>query len=282
MKTMFGWYKNVAIMLASLAVLLLPVWNVVQFAIEFILEKYPDLLQSPFFKAVIPLIPPAVLSFFPKLLEFNWFLSHSILLLSYLSFRVYKTLTSPPSPYPKTIEELQALTNNLSEPLQSHYFQTKREKVRIHYTTIGSGPLLILCGNGLGCSVVYSYPLLKIFDKAGWLKLVTVVCWDYRGLFKSVGGTEKLGTASYSIRDSALDAVDLLDELGAESCYAYFGWSTGVQVGLELASLFPEKVGKLVLLNGGHGQLLHAFGQPFFRVPLIGDYMHYLRTFLGW
>ena len=40
--------------------------------------------------------------------------------------------------------------------------------------------------------------------------------------------------------------------------------------------MYPEKVPKMVLLNGGHGQLLHAFGQPFFRVPLVGDYLHYI------
>jgi len=53
------------------------------------------------------------------------------------------------------------------------------------------------------------------------------------------------------------------------------GWSTGVQVGLELAALFPERVGKLVLVCGAHGQCFSSCFQPLFRVPVLPSLLHY-------
>jgi len=45
----------------------------------------------------------------------------------------------------------------------------------------------------------------------------------------------------------------------------------GVQVGLELALLYPEKVAHLVLVNGAHGQVFHSAFQPIVRLPIVHD-----------
>jgi len=52
----------------------------------------------------------------------------------------------------------------------------------------------------------------------------------------------------------------------------------GVQVSLEFASLYPERVQKMVLCNGGHGNLLHSGLQPLFRIPMVGRLIyHFIR-----
>ena len=78
-----------------------------------------------------------------------------------------------------------------------------------------------------------------------------------------------------------MDALELLDHLGIKQAEAYLGYSTGVQVGLELAAIAPHRVKKLVLLNGAHGQLLHSLCQPVFRVPMIGDYFVHLLNIIA-
>ena len=42
----------------------------------------------------------------------------------------------------------------------------------------------------------------------------------------------------------------------------------------------PERVSKLVLLNGAHGQLMHSMLQPLFRVPMLGDSFHHVVALL--
>ena len=108
---------------------------------------------------------------------------------------------------------------------------------------------------------------MNVSDKA------TIVAWDYRGLFNSRGGCEGVEEAFFGIRDNAEDAKEIMEHLGWEKCEAYLGYSTGVQVGLELVTMYPDLVERLVLLNGAHGQLLHSLLQPFFRVPLLGESM---------
>jgi pimeloyl-ACP methyl ester carboxylesterase len=134
-----------------------------------------------------------------------------------------------------------------------------RDGVKLHYSRSGSGDKLILLGNGVGCVAAFWLPLLKFFngDDGKLAKDYTVVSWDYRGLFRSA---QPLNAARISIRDSAEDAHEILQQLGGKwkrfDCV--FGWSTGVQVALELACLYPEEVGKLVLLNGAHGHTLQV------------------------
>ena len=48
---------------------------------------------------------------------------------------------------------------------------------------------------------------------------------------------------------------------GAAGAVPVIGWSTGVQVGLEMAGNEARAVESLVLINGAHGHLMHSFLQ---------------------
>merc|ERR1711916_146067 len=54
----------------------------------------------------------------------------------------------------------------------------------------------------------------------------------------------------------------------------------GMQVSLELATLWPSYVDRLILLNGAHGQVFSSAFQPVFRVPVVGDFARGLVQFL--
>mmetsp|Transcript_29479 Transcript_29479/g.94327 ORF Transcript_29479/g.94327 Transcript_29479/m.94327 type:complete len:452 (+) Transcript_29479:104-1459(+) len=215
-----------------------------------------------------------------------YWLTHSLIMAGLLTRRLLRAREgySPP-PISASSSDLDALKAELhsfdsSHPVREFFVTTKRDGVRLAVQAIGSGEEVLLCGHGLGCSAVFALPIMRRFDATEVFKHFTIVFWDYRGLFGSSGagsGTEALPTAHFSVRDSAIDAVDVLDGVKPGCvCYAFIGYSTGVQVGLELAALHPDRVGRLVLLNGTHGCLLHSFLMPFFRIPPLGDWFHSL------
>lgn len=138
--------------------------------------------------------------------------------------------------------------------------------VDIAYTTLGCGPKLVLLANGIGCRDVYFVQILQYFDSIGANTEYTMVTWDYRGLFHS-GELPDKRTARFSMRDHAEDALELLGHLGGGSCHAALGWSTGVQVLLEMAAIKPNVIGRLVLVNGAHGHVFQSVAQPIMRVP---------------
>ncbi len=77
-----------------------------------------------------------------------------------------------------------------------------------------------------------------------------------------------------SVRDNAEDVLDILhhfkharEDNTPDKIACFLGWSTGVQVGLELVCLYPDVVERLVFLNGTHGQTLQSAFQPVFRIP---------------
>src|SRR5262249_27167695 len=75
------------------------------------------------------------------------------------------------------------------------------------------------------------------------------------------------------------DIRTVLDAEGVRTA-TVFGWSMGVQVALEFAVLFPERVSRLVLINGTHGHALSTAMQPFFRLPWLPKYLHELLEVL--
>jgi len=160
-------------------------------------------------------------------------------------------------------------------------FITTRDGVRLHVMVAGELPprrgqgtqRTMLIGNGLGGSLDFWEPVLRYFVPRGW----RVCSWDYRGLFDSAAPPRQRMLA---VPESAKDAAEILDSLGVGVVDVFVGWSTGVQVGLELCALAPDRVAKLVLLNGTHGQVLSTVFQPLFRVPLIADMMATLLELL--
>jgi len=114
----------------------------------------------------------------------------------------------------------------------------------IAYQAIGQGRPILLC-NGLGGSwEAWSHQIQYFRDR------YRLLSWDYRGLYGSEAPADH---EALRIDDHARDALQLLREEGAERA-AILGWSMGVQVGLEMFRLAPEKVASLAFLNGVAGR----------------------------
>lgn len=157
------------------------------------------------------------------------------------------------------------------ERAESRYLTT-RDGVRVCYQVVGDGEDVMILANGLGGRLYSWEPLLDFFAPK-W-KIIT---WDYRGLFDSdtAGTLQRL-----SIREHAEDANEILLKEGIEKA-VFVGWSMGVQVSLETATLFPERVQAMVLLNGTYGHVLQTAFQPFFRVPWLNGALHETIDFLS-
>jgi len=196
---------------------------------------------------------------------------------------VYRLLKRPRQLYQHVPQDFERAFDQLSHRRVRGSFQT-RDGVNIAYGTMGSGPKLVLLANGLGCSEMYWIQVLQYFDRIGAGSEYTVVTWEYRGLFRS-GDLPENRTAKFSVRDHAEDGLELLAHLNCERCFSAIGWSTGVQVVLEMASIKPSKIDRLVLLNGAHGHLMQTILQPIFKVPGMGLTVHIVSRFLfnrGW
>jgi pimeloyl-ACP methyl ester carboxylesterase len=143
--------------------------------------------------------------------------------------------------------------------------------VSIAYWVIGDGPRTLLLANGLGGRLYAWEPLIRAFYPQ-----YRFITWDYRGLFESSAPVRR---RHMSIPHHAEDARAILDAEGVKQAVAC-GWSMGVQVCLELATLHPERVAGLILLNGTYGHAFMSGFQPLFPLPFIGRYGHRMIEFL--
>ena len=159
------------------------------------------------------------------------------------------------------------------------YWESRTEKKRvvgyrdttISYQKLGKGPRTMMLASGLGGRLYIWEPLLERFADS-W----TLITWDYRGLFES-DAPQRI--RRLAVNNHAEDACRIMDEENIASA-VFVGWSMGVQVSLEFASLYPERVDKLVLLNGTHGHALSTGFQPLFRVPWLQNFLHDAIDFL--
>ena len=76
-----------------------------------------------------------------------------------------------------------------------------------------------------------------------------ILAWDYRGLYHSHPPRDR---AALTVEDHARDALAILQAERVDRA-AFVGWSTGVQVGLELFRDVPERIAALVLIGGVAG-----------------------------
>lgn len=114
----------------------------------------------------------------------------------------------------------------------------------IAYQAVGQGRPILLC-NGLGGSwEAWTHQIQYFRDR------YRLLSWDYRGLY---GSCLPEDPEALRITDHARDALHLLREEGADRA-AIVGWSMGVQVGLEMFRVAPERVASVVMLNGVAGR----------------------------
>jgi pimeloyl-ACP methyl ester carboxylesterase len=143
--------------------------------------------------------------------------------------------------------------------LESHH------GVTLAYWVVGEGEKTLLLANGLGGRLYAWEPLIRSLPHG-----YRFITWDYRGLFESTSPKQR---RHLSIPDHAEDARAILDAEGIDRA-VLCGWSMGVQVSLELATLHPERVAGLVLLNGTYGHALQSGFQPLFPLPFVGRWGH--------
>ncbi|MCA9530226.1 MAG: alpha/beta hydrolase [Myxococcales bacterium] len=127
------------------------------------------------------------------------------------------------------------------------------------YHVVGEGLPVLLC-NGLGGSwVAWSHTIDFFKDRYRFIS------WDYRGMYRSGAPRDP---AALRVVDHARDGLAVLAAEGVERA-AFFGWSMGVQVALEMFRAAPDRVAALTFLNG-------VAGAPFDSVLGFGVMGHVL------
>lgn len=101
---------------------------------------------------------------------------------------------------------------------------------------------LLVFNYGLVCSNHHWSEQIKFFDELGY----NILLHDYRGHYQSTGihDIEKI-----TFNQMANDLHLIINSLKVDS-YTLLGHSMGVNVTLEYAKLFPEKINKLILISG--------------------------------
>jgi len=148
---------------------------------------------------------------------------------------------------------------------------TADDGLTLYYEVVGRGERTLLLANGLGGRLYAWEPLLE----ALWERY-RIITWDYRGLFQSGRPDSPKQMAAHH---HAEDARAVLDAEGIRRAVA-FGWSMGVQVDIDLAARYPERVAGLVLLNGTYGQVLTTAFQPLFSTRWLQKRLHELLEFM--
>lgn len=157
--------------------------------------------------------------------------------------------------------------------LETQQQLTLEDGQRLAYWDVGpkdsQGGAILVC-NGLGARVMTWAPLLDALHMASpnwWQR--RLVIFDYRGQFDSQPLSPQ---AEISVERGAADAAALASHLGIRRC-ALLCWSTGVQVGLQLALDRPELVEAMVLIQGTTGDAMKALLQPLCQVPGVPSFL---------
>lgn len=131
--------------------------------------------------------------------------------------------------------------------VHSNFFKTQ-DREQIFYSTNflvdfkTKHKNVIVFNYGLVCSNHHWKYQLDWFDKQGF----KILFHDYRGHFQSSG---KDDLTKITFKQIAQDTDELLSHLGLEDVF-YVGHSMGVNITLELARLYPEKIKGMILISG--------------------------------
>lgn len=111
---------------------------------------------------------------------------------------------------------------------------------RVHAARSGAGGPLVVCLPGLSGNL-HGFAFIggALADEG-----LEVVMVDPRGR----GGSESTPPGTYGWPAHAADAAELADRLGADRIHMV-GWSMGAYVAMQLASMKPQLLGKVVLID---------------------------------
>ncbi len=149
-----------------------------------------------------------------------------------------------------------------------HKTVVTQDGVSIRYMCLGDPEKksVVAFANGLGGRLYSFWPLVDAL-----MENHRIITWDYRGLFES--GSPKT-TRHLSIPNHARDLAAVMEAEKIDSV-KLIGWSMGVQVALEFATLYPENLERMVLINGTYGRALMTGFQPFFTLPGMDRLLHF-------
>src|SRR5262249_22303460 len=141
----------------------------------------------------------------------------------------------------------------------------------IAYEVVGSGDKTLVLANGLGGRLYAWAAAIEAFWRED-----RFITWDFRGLFASASPKSR---RRLSVVHHVEDVGAILDAERVERA-AFVGWSMGVQVSLDFAASFPERVAGLVLVNGTYGHVLSTGFQPIVSIPFLPKRLHALLDWL--
>lgn len=131
--------------------------------------------------------------------------------------------------------------NNLKA---GHYAQA--DDARIYYEVYGTGePVLVLHGGGVGCT----YEMGQLIDSLSTRYQVIAV--STRG-----HGRSEIGHKPVTYEQRANDALAALNAVTEKPAALILGFSDGAYTGYKLASMYPDRVKKLIAIGAGENLLL--------------------------
>lgn len=117
-------------------------------------------------------------------------------------------------------------------------FFVSTDGVKLRYETVGDGPPLVLQTGGAGDG--------SMWRDAGYVEALSsayrCVLFDHRG--HGLSGQPPLVEA-HTMQRYAADVVELLDHAGIERS-AFWGYSQGGEIGIAVATLYPERIKALI------------------------------------
>ncbi|MBU4435401.1 MAG: alpha/beta fold hydrolase, partial [Alphaproteobacteria bacterium] len=117
----------------------------------------------------------------------------------------------------------------------------------LHYELHGgpvAGREVLLLSSGLGGSGAFWAPQMDALTAH-----YPVVLYDHRGTGRSVRDLPSPSNGPYAVQDMADDMVKVMDALGLDRAHVV-GHAAGGNAGLALALSHPDRLGKLVVVNG--------------------------------
>ena len=119
---------------------------------------------------------------------------------------------------------------------------------RVHYLKSGSGPVVLLLHGGAS-------------DSRDWLATMAALSGRYTFYAPDIigFGQSQRKESGYYLDDFTSFIVEFIDRMGLESP-AVAGHSFGARVGLDVALLHPDKVSKLVMVDGAGLGSVSRFG----------------------